>query len=88
MSLRRDLRKLLRAATKALNAYAKTARRFPAVDAGDGGKGADALGKALGEFQQDPTLAALDTTPPKSYAAFGEKTRPGIVEPASDAPPA
>lgn len=85
MSLRRDLRKLLRAATKALKVYA---RRFPAVDAGDGGKGADALGKALGEFQQDPTLAALDTTPPKSYAAFGEKPRPGIVSPAPDAPPA
>lgn len=71
MSLRRDLRRFLRAATRALNAYAKKRTpRHPVSD--DHGKGADALGKALGDLERDPTLAALDTTPPRSYAGFGD----------------
>lgn len=88
MSLRRDLRRLLRAATAWLKADAKRrehADTQPEHKASDGGKGAAALDKALDEFKRDPVLDALDTTPPRSYAGFGE---PGhIAGPVAKAPP-
>lgn len=86
MSLRRDLRRLLRAATAWLKADVKRRRTDtqPEHKTSDGDKGADALDKALDEFKRDPVLDALDTTPPRSYAGYGE---PGhIAGPVAKAP--
>ena len=84
MSLRRDFRRLLRAATAWLKADTKRRREQhtatqPEHKMSDGGKGADALDKALDEFKKDPVLGALDTTPTRSYAGFGERDVAGPV---------
>lgn len=85
MSLRRDFRRLLRAATRWLKADANRRSEPDSPATGDGGKGADALGKALSGLHSDPVLAELEKSQAPSYAHYGE---PGFMggEPAQPKP--